>query len=104
MPLSSYEVRKSLYEKKGLQKMESVTLASIEASGIATLVTQPIWVIKTRMLLNTNNGLTEWQNCKHQASEIYNQHGFRGFLKGLQLSLVLASTGVTQMYLYEGFK
>lgn len=37
-------------------------------------------------------------------TEIYKQHGFKGFLKGLQLSLVLATTGVVQMYLYEGAK
>lgn len=33
--------------------MSAVTLSSIEASIAATLVTQPMWVIKTRMLLNT---------------------------------------------------
>ena len=37
--------------------MDAVTLASIEASFMATLMTQPIWVIKTRMLLNTENCL-----------------------------------------------
>lgn len=33
--------------------MRAVTYASLEAGIIATLVTQPFWVIKTRMLLNT---------------------------------------------------
>lgn len=37
--------------------MRAVTYSSIEASLIATLVTQPIWVIKTRMLLNTQPGI-----------------------------------------------
>ena len=32
--------------------MNAVSNASIEASFVATLLTQPIWVIKTRMLLN----------------------------------------------------
>jgi len=32
--------------------MNSVSLASLEAGIIATIVTQPFWVIKTRMLLN----------------------------------------------------
>ena len=56
----SYEVRKNIYEKRGLQKMDSVTLASIEASVLATVVTQPVWVVKTRMLLNVNKGVTEF--------------------------------------------
>ena len=84
--------------------MDAVALASIEASVTATVVTQPVWVVKTRMLLNVNKNVTEWQNFKNQSLEIYRQHGFRGFVKGLQLSLMLASTGVVQMYLYEGFK
>ena len=70
----------------------------------ATVVTQPMWVVKTRMLLNVNKKVTEWQNFKNQSLEIYKQHGMKGFVKGLQLSLMLASTGVVQMYLYEGFK
>lgn len=32
------------------------------------------------------------------------QHGWKGFLKGLQLSLVLSFTGVVQMYTYEAAK
>lgn len=39
--------------------MRAVTYSSIEASIVATLVTQPIWVIKTRMLLNTQPGIGE---------------------------------------------
>lgn len=37
--------------------MDSVTYSSIEASIIATVATQPLWVIKTRMLLNTEANL-----------------------------------------------
>ena len=37
--------------------MDSVAVASVEASVIATLVTQPIWVVKTRMLLNVDKNL-----------------------------------------------
>jgi len=34
-------------------------LASIEASIAGTIITQPLWVIKTRMLLNTTTRITE---------------------------------------------
>ena len=84
--------------------MDSVALASIEAGVIATVATQPMWVVKTRMLLNVSKNISEYQNYKNQVNEIYKQHGLKGFLKGLQLSLVLATTGVVQMYLYEGAK
>jgi hypothetical protein len=36
--------------------------------------------------------------------EIYRQDGVKGFLKGLQISLILSFSGVLQMYLYEGSK
>lgn len=84
--------------------MDAVTRASIEASMLTTLVTQPIWVIKTRMLLNCNKKISEFQNFKAQTSQLYQQHGLNGFLKGLQLSLVLSFSGVVQMYVYEGAK
>lgn len=84
--------------------MKAVTLSSIEASVAATIVTQPLWVVKTRMLLNVSKGVSEFQNCRLQVLEIYRQHGLHGFGKGLQLSLILSSTGVIQMYLYESAK
>lgn len=42
--------------------MNSVALASLEAGVIATIVTQPFWVIKTRMLLNTDPKINERTN------------------------------------------
>lgn len=53
-----YETRKSLYENQGCEKMKAVTYASIEASFLTTLITQPIWVIKTRMMLNMNKKIS----------------------------------------------
>jgi hypothetical protein len=50
----SYEARKEQLEIEGRQKMESVVMASTEASLAATLLTQPVWVVKTRMLLNVD--------------------------------------------------
>lgn len=51
-----------------------------------------------------NQNISEYQNFKKQVKQIYSQHGFNGFLKGLQLSLVLSFSGVIQMYVYEGGK
>lgn len=84
--------------------MEAVVMASTEASIITTLLTQPVWVVKTRMLLNVDPRISEFQNCKNTFLQILQQHGWRGFLKGLQLSFVLSFTGVVQMYTYEGAK
>jgi hypothetical protein len=37
-------------------------------------------------------------------NEIYRQNGFKGYLKGLPLSLILSFYGAIQMYVYEGSK
>lgn len=99
-----YETRKDQLQAQGLPTMEAVSRASVEASLLATLLTQPIWVIKTRMLLNINPTASEWQNLTRQVREVLAQHGPQGFLKGLQLSLLLSFSGVIQMYVYEGAK
>jgi hypothetical protein len=36
--------------------------------------------------------------------EIHSHYGYKGFLRGLELSLLLSFTGVIQMYVYEGSK
>jgi solute carrier family 25 folate transporter 32 len=100
--LSSYETRKSKFQRAGYERMKAVTRASVEASILCTLITQPIWVVKTRMLLNTNQNISEWQNCKRQIREIYAHDGLKGALRGLELSLLLLTSGVVQMYVYEG--
>ena len=46
--------------------MKSVTYASIEAAIFSTLITQPFWVIKTRMILDVKPGISEFQNFKQK--------------------------------------
>jgi len=58
LSLLRYETRKNNYESDGLTKMNAVTRASIDASILTTFITQPIWVIKTRMLLNMNQNIS----------------------------------------------
>lgn len=62
--------------------MNAVTYSSIEASIVATIVTQPVWVIKTRMLLNTQPKIGEIEHAIAKSKEIYQQSGVKGFLKG----------------------
>ena len=82
----------------------AVTVAGLEAGGLATIITQPMWVIKTRILLNTDPKVTQFQNVTQKIKEIYKQNRFGGFFKGLSLSLVLSLNGTLQMTAYEGCK
>lgn len=56
------------------------------------------------MLLNVKRGIGELDNFKQQVRQISAECGPRGFLRGLELSLVLSFAGVIQMYVYEGAK
>lgn len=56
------------------------------------------------MLLNVAPGISELQNAGEKLREIYRQNGAKGFLKGINLSILLSFSGVLQMYVYEGSK
>ena len=84
--------------------MNSVLVASTMASLFGTIVTQPLWVVKTRMLLNTTTGINELNNFLFSTKQIYKQSGLMGYSKGLGLSLILSFSGVIQMYTYEVLK
>lgn len=47
--------------------MNAVTYSSLEASFTATLLTQPIWVVRTRMLLNIRPNIGEMENAYEKA-------------------------------------
>lgn len=84
--------------------MNSVLVASTMASLFGTIVTQPLWVVKTRMLLNITSGINELNNFLFSTKQIYKQSGLMGYSKGLGLSLILSFSGVIQMYTYEVLK
>lgn len=42
--------------------MEAVGMASLEGALAACLISQPLWVVKTRMLLNIEKTISEKEN------------------------------------------
>lgn len=74
----------------------------MEAAVICTVISQPVWVIKTRMLLNIDPGIKGTRNFAKAVTQIYQQHGVRGYFRGLGLNLVLSVNGMVQMQTYEG--
>jgi solute carrier family 25 (mitochondrial folate transporter), member 32 len=84
--------------------MNCVAISSLEAGIIVSIVTQPFWVIKTRMLLNVDPHTSEVKNFFDKSKEIYHQHKVKGFMKGLSLNIWLSALGISQMFFYEGSK
>lgn len=47
-----------------MEHMKAVLLASTEGGVAACVLSQPLWVIKTRMLLNIDKGISERENFR----------------------------------------
>ncbi|CAG8797622.1 42165_t:CDS:2, partial [Gigaspora margarita] len=95
-----------------------------ERSGAtSTIVTNPLWVIKTRFMVFVDNQSIEvahqfpflpatqnqtttylYRNTFHAFSTIYEQEGMKGFYKGLGPSLMGVSHVAVQFPLYEKMK
>ncbi|RMZ33946.1 hypothetical protein D0859_01937, partial [Hortaea werneckii] len=74
-------------------------------SGILTAVfTNPIWVIKTRMLSTARNAPGAYRSIAHGSYELYRTEGVRGFYRGLLPSLFGVSHGAIQFMAYEQLK
>ncbi|KAF2720546.1 mitochondrial carrier [Polychaeton citri CBS 116435] len=74
-------------------------------SGILTAVfTNPIWVIKTRMLSTARHKPGAYKSISHGAAELYKAEGIKGFYRGLLPSLFGVSHGAIQFMAYEQLK
>ena len=81
------------------------------AGTCSTLVTNPIWVIKTRLMSQSNSrsssqGKAPWhyRNTLDCAMKMYRNEGLRSFYSGLTPALIGLSHVAVQFPLYEIFK
>lgn len=73
--------------------------------GILTaILTNPIWVIKTRMLSTGREAPGAYRSMYHGVSEIMRHEGVKGFWRGLVPSLFGISHGAVQFAAYENLK
>lgn len=79
-------------------------MASGIAGALTAICTNPIWVIKTRMLSSAFNSPGAYRSITHGTHEIYREEGLRGFYSGLVPSLFGVSHGALQFMLYEQLK
>ncbi|KAJ9116036.1 hypothetical protein QFC20_000705 [Naganishia adeliensis] len=70
-------------------------LAAAEASAVTAMLTNPIWVVKTRVFASTLQKPTPYKGLIE---------GFRGLYKGSLLALVGVSNGSIQFAAYEEIK
>eukprot|EP00039_Didymoeca_costata_P009359 m.123798 g.123798 ORF g.123798 m.123798 type:complete len:296 (-) comp14456_c1_seq1:239-1126(-) len=78
-------------------------VSAIMAGSVTLVLTNPIWVVKTRMILQYENG-KGYRNLVHGLVSICKEEGVRGMYKGLAPGLLGTSHGAVQFVVYEEFK
>nr|CAG8446716.1 14563_t:CDS:2 [Entrophospora candida] len=82
--------------------------AAITAGITTSTVTNPIWLVKTRMQLQSSNKspqtLTKYKNSLDCIRKVIKNEGFIGLYKGLSASYLGVAESTIQWVLYESFK
>lgn len=86
--------------------------ASLTAGACSTILTNPIWVIKTRLMSQSKNTSTSegkrvnfhYKNTWDAARQMYKAEGFRSFYSGLTPAMLGLTHVAVQFPLYEFFK
>jgi len=80
------------------------SLAAGASGALTALLTNPIWVIKTRMLSTARNTPGAYTSVREGFMSIKRTEGWRGFYRGLLPSLIGVSHGSIQFMTYEALK
>jgi solute carrier family 25 folate transporter 32 len=104
--IRSARARTSPSTKLGKQELRgSDYFLASGLSGILTAVlTNPIWVVKTRMLSTSRNAPGAYSSTVQGTVALYRDEGVRGFYRGLLPSLFGVSHGAIQFMAYEQLK
>ncbi|KAI9183400.1 Pyrimidine nucleotide transporter, mitochondrial [Blastocladiella emersonii ATCC 22665] len=98
------EAKKALTALHG-QESSRVYMGSAVAAGVATTIsTSPIWLIKTRMQLQSSRTAPMYRNSWDCFVKIVRHEGFFTLYRGLSASLIGISEGTIQWLIYEKLK
>lgn len=79
-------------------------VASALAGAATSVLTNPVWVLKTRMLSSDHGAHGAYPSMTAGARTILRTEGFLGFYRGLGVSLIGVSHGAVQFAVYEPLK
>ncbi|KAH8411057.1 hypothetical protein KR222_011281, partial [Zaprionus bogoriensis] len=80
-------------------------LAAAESGALTLLLTNPIWVVKTRLCLQFDAASSaEYRGMMHALAEIYRAEGMRGLYRGFVPGMLGVSHGAIQFMTYEEMK
>ncbi|CBX92216.1 hypothetical protein IAQ61_000394 [Plenodomus lingam] len=109
--MSTYEYTKDFLNPQMDNKWLARTLASLTAGGCSTLVTNPIWVVKTRLMSQVSARASEdhrppwhYKNTFDAFRKMYAKEGIMSFYSGLTPALLGLTHVAIQFPLYEYLK
>jgi solute carrier family 25 folate transporter 32 len=79
-------------------------LASGFAGIMTSVATNPVWVLKTRMLSSDAGAKGAYPSMWAGAKDLWSKEGWRGFYRGLGASCLGVSHGAVQFAVYDPFK
>jgi len=80
-------------------------LAAAESGALTLLLTNPIWVVKTRLCLQCDAASSaEYKGMIHALGQIYKEEGVRGLYRGFVPGMLGVSHGAIQFMTYEEMK
>lgn len=80
-------------------------IAAAATAGVTTsLLTNPIWLVKTRMQLQKGGNHTDYKNSYDCTKQVLKQEGIRGLYKGLGASFLGVGESVLHWVIYEDLK
>jgi solute carrier family 25 (mitochondrial folate transporter), member 32 len=80
------------------------TLSAMIAGATSTISTNPLWVVKTRLMTQNAQSNYYYHNTWHALYMLFRVEGIRGFYRGLTPSLFGILHVAVQFPLYERFK
>ncbi|ORX88572.1 mitochondrial carrier [Basidiobolus meristosporus CBS 931.73] len=104
---SVYDYLKLAVADKSKRSHDDVVVHIFSAMGAgaaSSIMTNPLWVIKTRFMTQSERTTYHYRNTLDAFVTIWRQEGFRGFYKGLTPSLLGIVHVAVQFPLYEKLK
>ncbi|MCJ1244458.1 hypothetical protein MMC30_001656 [Trapelia coarctata] len=110
--LTIYNKAQGFFNKYTDNKFLANVYASVTAGGCSTMVTNPIWVIKTRLMAQSSLRVPNshyrppwhYRNTFDAARKMYRNEGIKSFYSGLTPALLGLTHVAIQFPLYEFFK
>ncbi|GAA5897183.1 hypothetical protein JCM6882_001811 [Rhodosporidiobolus microsporus] len=79
-------------------------LASATSGVITAVITNPLWVVKTRMYTTSASSKQAYRGVLHGVTTLARTEGLAGLSKGLTLAIIGVSNGAIQFMVYEEMK